>query len=61
MPTAVRDEPTNHLDLPSVERLEEALACYQGALVLVSHDDRFAAALVDEELKLGGWRVRADR
>jgi len=35
------DEPTNHMDLPSVERIEEALAEFEGALVLVSHDSRF--------------------
>ncbi len=40
----VLDEPTNHLDLPSIERLEVAIASYPGALVIVSHDDRFAAA-----------------
>jgi ATPase subunit of ABC transporter with duplicated ATPase domains len=35
------DEPTNHIDLPSIERIEEALAEFEGALVLVSHDSRF--------------------
>jgi len=40
----VLDEPTNHLDLPTVERLEAALRSYPGALLLVSHDDAFAAA-----------------
>jgi ATPase subunit of ABC transporter with duplicated ATPase domains len=36
------DEPTNHLDLPSVERLEAALAVYPGAMIVVTHDETFA-------------------
>ena len=41
-PTAalVLDEPTNHIDLPAIEQLEQALAAYPGAVVLVSHDAR---------------------
>ncbi|HKE17046.1 MAG TPA: ATP-binding cassette domain-containing protein [Kofleriaceae bacterium] len=50
----VLDEPTNHLDLPSIERLEAALADYPGALLLVSHDDAFARPLVDR-----AWRLDA--
>ncbi len=43
----VLDEPTNHLDLPSIERLEEALMAYRGALILISHDDTLASAVTD--------------
>lgn len=39
------DEPTNHLDLPSIERLQRALAEYAGAMVVVTHDEEFARAL----------------
>ncbi len=39
----VLDEPTNHLDLPAIEQLEQALASYDGAMLLVSHDRRLLA------------------
>ncbi|GAA0276148.1 ABC-F family ATP-binding cassette domain-containing protein [Cryptosporangium japonicum] len=49
------DEPTNNLDLVSVGQLESALEAYQGAFVVVSHDETFLAALgVTRRLRLDG-------
>ncbi|MGV8955965.1 MAG: ATP-binding cassette domain-containing protein, partial [Cypionkella sp.] len=50
----VLDEPTNHLDLDSIAAVEAALASYDGALVVVSHDQNFLAAIgVKRTLDLG--------
>jgi ATPase subunit of ABC transporter with duplicated ATPase domains len=50
----ILDEPTNHLDLESIEAVEAALAGYDGALLVVSHDPDFLAAIgVEREIALG--------
>ncbi len=43
--TLLLDEPTNNLDPTSHDRVREALADYQGTLVIVSHDTAFVEAL----------------
>lgn len=53
----VLDEPTNHLDLPAIEQLEEALAAFEGTLVLVSHDRRLLDGIhLTRSIDLGQWR-----
>lgn len=54
----VLDEPTNHLDLPSIERLEAALAQYPGCVVLVTHDDAFARSVTQVEIHVAAGTVR---
>ena len=56
------DEPTNHLDLATCEVLEEALAGFPGALVLVSHDRRLVERVATGVLLLeGGTAVPLNR
>ncbi len=43
----VMDEPTNHLDIRSKEMLKEALAAYDGTVLVVSHDREFLDGLVN--------------
>jgi ATPase subunit of ABC transporter with duplicated ATPase domains len=48
----VLDEPTNHLDVATKEMLITALAEYEGAMLFVSHDRHFLAALSNRVLEL---------
>jgi ATP-binding cassette subfamily F protein 3 len=44
----VLDEPTNHMDMRSKDILKNALAAYDGTLIVVSHDREFLDGLVNK-------------
>ena len=49
----ILDEPTNHLDIDSVEAMEAGLRSYDGAILLVSHDETFMANIgIERRLSL---------
>jgi ATP-binding cassette subfamily F protein 3 len=55
----ILDEPTNHLDIDSREALVRALADYQGAVILISHDRHLVEASVDRLWLVAGGTVRS--
>ncbi len=54
----ILDEPTNHLDLRSKDVLKEAIAAFDGTVIVVSHDREFLDGLVQKVYAFGGGRVR---
>jgi ATP-binding cassette, subfamily F, member 3 len=55
----ILDEPTNHLDLDSREALEEALAAFEGSVLLVSHDRALLDAVGTRTVALEGGSLRS--
>ena len=53
------DEPTNHLDLDSQEVLQDALADFEGTLLLVTHDRYLVDALATHVWAIEGNRLVA--
>ena len=51
------DEPTNHLDIESIQWLEQLLASWSGAVVLVSHDRAFINNVSNRTLEISCGRV----
>ena len=52
------DEPTNHMDIKSKEMLKQALAAYDGTLIVVSHDRDFLEGLVGKMYEFSGGKVK---
>ncbi len=51
------DEPTNHLDIESIQWLEQLLAAWSGAVVLVSHDRAFINNVSNRTLEISCGQV----
>jgi len=52
------DEPTNHLDLETREALTDALAQFEGTLVVVSHDRHLLRATTEQFIIVENGRLR---
>ena len=46
------DEPTNHLDIEGITWLEETIAAYSGAVLVISHDRRFLETIATRIIEL---------
>jgi ATP-binding cassette, subfamily F, member 3 len=50
----VLDEPTNHLDIPTREAVEDALADFDGTVLVVSHDRYFLEKVIERVVFIDG-------
>ena len=54
----ILDEPTNHIDMRSKDILKEAIAGFEGTVIVVSHDRDFLDGLVTKVYEFGGGLVK---
>jgi len=55
----ILDEPTNHLDIDARDALVKALAEFEGAVLLISHDPYLVDLVADRLLLVAGGKVTA--
>jgi ATP-binding cassette subfamily F protein 3 len=53
----ILDEPTNHLDIDARDALVKALAAFEGAVLLISHDPYLVGLVADRLLLVAGGKV----
>jgi len=53
----ILDEPTNHLDMKTKDVLKQAIADFDGTVIVVSHDRDFLDGLVEKVYEFGGGKV----
>ena len=54
----ILDEPTNHLDMDARDALVRALAAYEGAVLLITHDPELVDQVADQLWLVGDGTVR---
>lgn len=54
----ILDEPTNHMDMKTKDVLKQAIADFDGTVIVVSHDRDFLDGLVEKVYEFGGGKVR---
>ncbi len=57
----ILDEPTNHLDIDARDALVKALADFQGAVLLITHDPNLVELIADRLWLVGDGTVQAVR